>query len=321
MTEANALPWLLEADNPSARSLTLTGLLARPADAPEVMAAQAAIPGWGPARAILDAQWPAGYWMHPGVGYSPKYKATIWQVIFLAQLGAPRVEAIDRACTYVLDHALLPDGRFTADKTTKGAILCLGGNLLRAMVQLGCPDPRIEQSLEVLATTAVRDGFRCRCNASPRAAQHRDGLPCAWGAVKVLGALAQVPAEQRSAAVQAAIEAGIAFLLSGDPATGDYPAATRPSALWQKLSFPLGYASDQLEALEVLSAVPSAAGKPGVGHDPRLTSVIEAVLSKQDESGRWALEHTLANTWARFGTVGRPNKWVTIRALRVLNRC
>jgi len=318
VTTADALPWLLEPDNPSARYLALTGLLGRPADDPEVMAAQAAIPGWGPARAILDAQWPEGYWMHPGVGYSPKHKATVWQVIFLAQLGTPHTEAIDRACAYVLDHARLPDGRFTADKTAKGAILCLSGNLLRAMLQLGSPDPRIEQSLEVLATTAIRDGFRCRCNASPRAAQHRDGLPCAWGAVKALGALAKVPAERRSPAMQAAIEAGVAFLLSGDPATGDYPAATRPSDLWQKLSFPLGYTSDQLEALEVLGAATSVAGKPGVGHQLRLEAVLQAVLSKQDEMGRWALEHTPANNWARFGTVGRPNKWVTLRALRAL---
>jgi hypothetical protein len=51
-----------------------------------------------------------------------------------------------------------------------------------------------------------------------------------------------------------------------------------------------------------------------------LAAVIETVRSKQDEMGRWALEHTPSNTWARFGTVGRPNKWVTLRALRVLNQ-
>jgi hypothetical protein len=68
----------------------------------------------------------------------------------------------------------------------------------------------------------------------------------------------------------------------------------------------------------VLSAMPSVPGKRAVGRDPRLAPAIEAVLSKQDEIGRWALGHTPANTWARFGTVGQPNKWVTLRALRVL---
>ncbi len=76
MSDAEVLAWLLEAENPSVRYLALTDLLDRPADDPEFMAAQATIPGWGPAKAILEAQWPEGYWMRPGVGYSPKHKAT-----------------------------------------------------------------------------------------------------------------------------------------------------------------------------------------------------------------------------------------------------
>ena len=81
MSGADPLPWLLEPENPSARYLALTGLLDRPASDAEVTAARAEIANWGPVRAILDAQWPEGYWMRPGVGYSPKYRATVWQVI------------------------------------------------------------------------------------------------------------------------------------------------------------------------------------------------------------------------------------------------
>ncbi len=305
----DVLNWLLEPDNPSARYLALTGLLGRLATDPEVVATRAAIPGWGPAKAILDAQWPEGYWMHPGVGYSPRHKATVWQVIFWAQLGAPRIEPIDRACAYVIDHSRLPNGLFSADKTPRGAILCLGGNLLRAFSQLGYRDPRLDESLEALAGAAVGDGFRCRCNASPRPAHHRDGLLCAWGAVKVLGALAELPAEQRTPAMEAAIEAGVALLLNGNLTTGNHP--TEPDDLWHKLSFPLGSHSDLVEVLEVL-------GRLGLGGDPRLASAADVVRSKRDKEGRWALEHTPANTWARFGTVGRPNKWVTLRALRVM---
>jgi hypothetical protein len=139
----------------------------------------------------------------------------------------------------------------------------------------------------------------------------RDGLPCAWGVVKVLGALVEVPEQSRSPAMQAAIEAGSRLLLSGDPASGDYPTATKRNPLWRRLGFPLGYSSDLLETLEVL-------GLLGTGQDPRLVPAVEALRSKRDESGRWALEYTPANTWARFGSVGQPNQWITLRALRVL---
>ena len=116
MTHADPLPWLLEPENPSARYLALTGLLDRAADDADVVAARSAIPGWGPARAILNAQWPEGYWMRPGTGYSPKHKATVWQVIFLAAMGTPCTTAVEGACAYVLEHSRLPDGRFSAFK-------------------------------------------------------------------------------------------------------------------------------------------------------------------------------------------------------------
>jgi hypothetical protein len=312
VTGVDPIPWLLEAQNPSARYLTLTGQLGRPADDPEVLAARAAIPDWGPARAILDAQWPQGYWMGPGVGYSPKYRATVWQVIWLAALGTPRTETVDRACGYVLDHSRLPDGRFSAYKTAQGAVVCLNGNLLRAMRQLGVEDPRLGESTEALAKMVSRDGFSCRFNASgPPPARMQDGLPCTWGAIKALGAFAEIPREARSPAVQSAIEAGFALLWSGDLASGGYPTATEPSPLWQTFGFPLGYTSDLLEALEVL-------GKLGAEGEHRTTEAVAVVRSKRDRAGRWALEYTPENMWTGFGQLGKPNKWVTLRALRAL---
>lgn len=316
MTLADSLEWLLGLDNPSARYQALVGLLDRQEEEPEVVAARSAIPAWGPARAILDAQWPEGYWMRPGLGYSPKYKATVWQVIFWAALGGPRIEAIDRACSYVLEHSRLPDGRFSAYRTDKGAIVCLNGNLLRALLQLGCDDTRIAESLEALAGMVAHDRFRCRFNPrnldqGPPPARMSDGLPCAWGVIKALDAFAQVPAEHRSSAMRAAVRAGVEFLLSGDLAAGDYPSATGSSPLWHRFGFPLGYTSDLLEALHVLA-------QHGVKSDPRLGRAMDVVLDQRHEGGRWSLGYTPENTWASFGRVGQPNKWVTLRALRVL---
>jgi hypothetical protein len=313
VTGIRALSWLLEPDNPSVRYLTLTGLLDYPTSAPNALEARAAIIDQGPARAILDAQWPAGYWISPGVGYSPKHKATVWQVVFLAALGAPRSEATDRACSYVLDHSLLADGRFSARRSAEGAVTCLNGNLLRAMYQLGYRDPRLDRCLETLTESVLGDGFRCRFNApKPLPLRMRDGLPCAWGAVKALAAFAEVPESRRSPSMQAAIGAGGALLLAGDLARGVYPTATEPSPLWRKLGFPLGYSSDLYEVLEVL-------GRLGVEDCSQLRPAVEAALGKQDQAGRWPLEHTPDNMWADFGPVGMPNKWATVRALRAVS--
>ena len=102
------LAWLLEpdADNPGVRYFALRDLLGRPPDAPEVVTARADVMATGPVPVMLAAQNPDGGWQRHGPGYSPKYTAVVWQVTFLAQLGAdgsdPRVR---RACEYVLEHS------------------------------------------------------------------------------------------------------------------------------------------------------------------------------------------------------------------------
>ncbi len=315
--------WLLEPENPSARYLALTELLDHPCDDPDVTSARAAIPGADPARSILDAQFagsgrePAGYWVKPDVGYSPKYRATVWQIIFLAQLGAPPIEPIRRACEYVLNHSRRTsegtyrltdrrsdrDGRFVAGRGARTAVNCLNGNLLWALRRLGYGnDPRVVEAREATAQAIVSRGFACYYNGS---------LPCAWGDVKALRALLDVPPEERSAPVEAAIEQGVDLLLSGPLLEATYPTPSRVSQRWFELGFPLAYRADVLETMTVLA-------KAGRGSHPHVQAGTEWLLAKQDHAGRWSLEQVPGKMWASFGQVGKPNKWVTLRALTLL---
>jgi hypothetical protein len=312
------LPWLLEPDNPSARYLALTELLDRPLDAPDVKAARAAIPTVDPVRAILEAQFKdaepgvksGGYWIKPDLGYSPKYRATVWQVIFLAQLGAPPTEPIRNACNYVLDHSRRlkdrqgnPDGRFVVGGGARAAVDCLNGNLLWALGRLGHgDDPRTVEAREATAQTIVERGFGCYYNSD---------LPCAWGDVKALKSFVEVPIEKRSAAVREAIELGVEFLLSVPLLEATYPMATQVSPRWFKLGFPLGFRSDVLEALTVLAGA-------GQGSHPQVGAGAEWLLAKQDPEGRWLLKDLPGKMWASVGQLGAPNKWLTLRALSFL---
>ena len=306
------LAWLLERDNPSARYLVLTQLLGRSGEDPEVSKAQAAIVEVPPARDILEAQYPQGYWVKPDQGYSPKYRATIWQVLFLAELGAPRVPAIERACEHVLIHTYLEAlSLFSAHKYSSGVIPCLNGNLLWVLRWFGYGQhPVVRRVSEQLAESVLREGFRCRYNAQATD-DRRSWLPCAWGAIKVLRALAVIPELQRSPKVREAIQGGLEFLLDYDLAVANYPNVRGISRRWFRLGFPLAYESDILEGLEVLARL-------GRGEDPRLRGAVKWLLDKRDAEGRWPLERTLSRTWASFGRCGEPNKWVTLRVLRTL---
>jgi hypothetical protein len=320
------IPWLLEPDNPPVRFFALRDLLDRPLNDPELIEARSAIMHYAPIQASLDAQYPAGYWVKPGAGYSPKYRSTVWQIIFLEQMGAdgsdPRV---CRGCEYVLSHTQTPNGGFGVSGSGRlkppppsRVLHCLNGNLVRALLGLGwAGDERLEQAIQWQAAAIVgikavqyyRSGtagpmFACAING---------GEPCAWGAIKALRGLARVDPNQRSSLVAKAIDVGLNFLLSRDPLDADYPSADgRVSSSWFKLGFPSGYVADILQNLEVLTDL-------GYAQDTRLQSALDWLLDQQDDQGRWRNQYAYSGKmWLDVEAQGQPSKWVTLRALRVL---
>ena len=98
------LPWLLEPADPAVRASALRYLLDRGTDEPEVCAAQSEAMKVDPIAGILAAQDEGGWWEKPGPGYGPKYRGTVWNLMFLDQLGAdPDDVRIQQACKYVLE--------------------------------------------------------------------------------------------------------------------------------------------------------------------------------------------------------------------------
>jgi hypothetical protein len=320
--KANPLAWLLEPDavNPGVRYFALRDLLSRPADDPEVVVAQAEVMKTGPVPVILNAQAEEGYWVKPGPGYSPKYQSTLWSLLFLAQLGADgRDERVRRAVEYVFDHAQTEAGAFSCSGTPSAAYHCLWGNVVRAMLDLGVwGDERLTQAIDWLARSVIGDGYgayvKSAVQAPGFACAINDGLPCGWGAVRVLWALNAVPAEGRTPAVQAAVRSSIDFLLSYDIARAEYPYSSRISPHWFEFAYPLGYVTDILLDLEALT-------EAGVVDNSRLNDAVTWMLSKQDEQGRWKLEYSYrSRMWINIERMNKPSKWVTLRALRVLKR-
>ena len=111
-----------------------------------------------------------------------------------------------------------------------------------------------------------------------------------------------------------AIEAGVEFLLSRDPAKATYPMgwSTKPNGSWFKFGYPMGYVTDVLRNAEVLVAL-------GKGRDPRLKKLAALILGKCGGDGRWPLEYSYqGKTWFDLGAKRAPNKWVTLRARRAL---
>jgi hypothetical protein len=328
LNTSDLISWLLEPGDPAVRHLALRRLLDRPVDDPEVIAARAAAMAGEPIASIVAAQQPEGHWEKPGPGYATKYRGTVWQLIFLDQLGAdPADERVRRACEYVLAHSIAPSGGFgasgaAADRPPPPAsvIHCLNGNLLRALVGFGwLEDPRVQRAIEWQARAITGEGverwYASGTSGPAFACAANDDLPCGWGAAKALRALARIPSSARSSLVSRAIEASAAFLLSRDPAVADYPMGwgnRRPSGSWFKLGFPSGYVADVLQVLEAL-------GELGLAGDSRLIRAYTWLRAKRATDGRWRNEYAYnGKTWVDIERQGEPSKWVTLRALAVL---
>ncbi|MGA7845434.1 MAG: nitrogen fixation protein NifH [Dehalococcoidales bacterium] len=324
--ENKTIEWLLQPDNPGVRYLALRDLV--PTDPKELVIAAKQAHEKGQIAQVLAHMSNEGYWKKPGAGYNPKYTGTVWSVILLSQLGASvKIDSrIKPACSYVLEHSLTENGQFTINGLPSGTVDCLQGNLCAALTDLGCEDSRLDKAYEWMAKTVT--GENIAPNTDKKASEHyyagkcgpifacgsNNKLPCAWGGTKVMRAFSKLPAKKQTHFIRKAINTGVDFLFSTDPADADYPSgySDKPSGNWWKFGFPVFYITDLLQIVEALGGL-------GYGSDPRLAKAIKTIKEKRDASGSWLLEYDYTGkTWVNFGAKNQPNKWVTLRALRAL---
>jgi hypothetical protein len=336
LLKADPTDWLLEPDHPGVRYLALRDIVE--AGDKEIKSARTKAHREGPIAAILAAMNPAGWWVNPGHVYAPKCQGTAWSIISLAQLGASIEEdqRVGTACDYLLDRAMSGGGQFSSTGEAWKTFNCLQGNMVTSLMDLGCRDNRLDIAYEWTARTVTGEGLSPAVTGEgqPAAAGSSTRLHslsyitgplfscrrtphCAWAGAKVMMAFSRLPVERRSALIDLAIAAGVKYFFSTDPATAAFPGemAAVPDARWWKFHFPV-IGMDLLQVAEALTAL-------GYGSDPRLANTLDLIRRKQDENGRWLLEKNYGywhKWWVNYGTSGKPNKWVTLRALRVLKQ-
>jgi len=83
---------------------------------------------------------------------------------------------------------------------------------------------------------------------------------------------------------------------------------------WLKFSFPWFWGYNVLRGLSVLT-------KLGYIEDERLKDALELLLQKRRPVGTWLLDNAPTNRMqVNIETVGKPSKWITLNALRILKR-
>ncbi len=338
----STLQWLLGADNPPVRYLTLVHLLGRDPESAEVEDAKSHVMDYEATREILSHG--AEFWSPKGDTFSRsyhKYRGRFWQMIFLSQFLAdghdpriaPGVESILKARDFV----------------DRRGMQCLTANILCAAMRLGfASHPIVADEVEALARRIVENGG-IACEAMGYSLLEH----CYMCIPKLIFCFAEIPEGKRSTSVKASIEllAGKLIehqiyiyvsshrkawqgILAEAPKKADLPKGEtvkawiadrkrcfleengygthEPKAGWLKFGFPLNYNSDVLEALLALAQVKTPMSSA-------LEDPLRVVRSKRSEQGTWTLENSLnGKMWADVEEKGKPSKWLTLTALRVL---
>ena len=341
--EEAPIEWLLEPDNPSVRYFVLRDLLGHPEDHPEVVESNRAIAVSRPVSRIFRKQRPGGFWESTAQPYHPKYKATYWQLIILSHLGLDRGdERVRRTVEYIwrFQHE---DGGFCSKKEEGARIeyeavkarmerrgkssppfdewapgeikesemSCLTGNVCVSLIRMGyANDERVRRALDWLVKVQNQDGgWLC-----PYWRAHvRDKHGCFMGTITPMDAFSEYPENQRTRAMKEAIERGVEFLLMHRLYKADHHDFRVINESWLKLGFPQFF-YDILRGLDVVTRL-------GHAEDERINDALEVLLDKQGEDGRWALESTPSGRMqTNLEQKGKPNKWITLNALRVLKK-
>lgn len=334
------IDWLLEKSNPSVRFFTMRDVLGKSENDSDVVEAKHAIPNSGVVQKILEKQNSAGFWGEQYSPYNPKYKASYWQLMVLGQLGIDKSDArVRKACEYIFQFQL-KDGGFTSQtsenvskeydlRLRKGRQLppreewvstivheqqlsCLTGNMVAALVRLGyAADTRVKRALDWLVKIQNEDGgWLC-----PYWRAHiRDRHGCFYGTICPLEALSELEKTQLTKSLKKTVEKGAEFLLMHHLFKADHHGYKIINKSWLQFSFPWFYGYNILRGLDVLT-------KLGYVDDERLSDAVKVLMEKRQSNGTWILENTpVGRMQTGIEAKGRPSKWITLIALRVLKR-
>ena len=309
--ELPVIRWLLESD-PSIRWQVLRDLTGAPAE--EVALERARVANEGTGARLLALQGIDGRW--GDAAWNRGWNSTLHVLMLLRDLG------LDPAS----DHARHAVGLIRGGVTWKGCgppecdgnpffagelEPCINGQLGAVGAYFG---EDVRSIVDRLLAEQLRDGG-WNCEAA-------NGSTCSSFNTTICVLEALLAYERAGAAAPEVTRArlrGQEYLLQRRlfrrRSTGEVIERDRKGgAAWTRFAFPTWWHYDVLRGLEYLRSA-------GVTPDERVAEAIELVASKRDPDGRWSLETQYPGVMLAEVDegVGRPSRWNTLRALRVLD--
>ena len=316
------IPWLLEEGEPWVRYRTLVDLLDRPENDPEVVAARRDMVDHPEVRKLIEdtAAWPGYFLKRHNDARHPLHKLAV-----LADFGLRADDpGMDKVVDAVMAHQA-PEGAFQSvvlipkafggtDEEMWTWMLCDAPTLLYALLCFGLDeDPGVKRAVKHLSSLISENGWPCAASSDlgKFKGPGRREDPCPYANLLALKALSRARETLTGPVTRKAAD----MLLwhwehQGERKLYMFGIGTD----FRKLKYPFIW-YDILHVTDTLSCL-SFTRK-----DTRLSAIVEIILDKQDDRGRFAPESVWMawNSWG-FGRKKAPSSWITLLCCRLLKR-
>lgn len=263
--------------------------------------------GWG--AQFLAVQNPNSHW---GRGYyQPKWTSTHYTLLDLKNLGLPQDNIkVRKIINMLLDQSVFKDGGINYSKTVKISDVCITGMVVNFASYFQYIDKRVNGLIDYLLSVQLPDGgWNCEHH---RGATH-SSLHTTISVLEGLLEYRKAGAIYKLEEIKVAENKGQEFILEHKLFQSHRTGKTIDAKMLM-LSYPYRWRYDILRALDYFQFT-------NMKYDNRMDAAIEILLKKQRKDGTWPLQRKHpGQVHFDMEQTGKPSRWNTLRALRVLNK-
>jgi hypothetical protein len=312
MKMTTTLTDFLMSGDPAIRWQTLRDLLDAPEAEWQAERQRTLETGWG--AQLLAQQDADGIW---GSGlYSPKWISSTYTLLALIDIGIPVDYAPARqGARLLLDRMLAETCDEVFARKLKDMDRCIVGMLLQIAAYFDVGDPaRIGAILDNLLQERMPDGgWNCRKGRkmSNRPAPHHSSFHTTFNVLDGLREYVEQGRGPRREEILAAEAGARELMLQHHLVYSDHTGQVI-NPHFTRLAYPYRWHYSLLRGLEYFA-------RAGAPRDDRLQQAIDLLNEKRRDDGLWKLEHKYAaKVFFNMEPVGKPSRWITLRAMRVL---
>lgn len=269
-----------------------------------------ALEGWG--RLYLEQRQPAGYW---GRGfYQPKWTSSHYTLLDLRNIGCPPANELAReSVRQIFLHEKGRDGGLNPSRTIGQSDACINGMALNYGAWFGLEERLAESVVDFILAQVMPDGgFNCRLNRS--GAVH-SSMHTTISVLEGIEEYRRSGYQYRMPELLAAAASSRAFLLKHHLYKSDHTGEViKPQFL--RLTWPVRWHYDIQRALDYFRLA-----DPRILADPRAgtAEALEVIRNTRRPDGTWPMQAAYPGA-VHFvmEQAGRPSRWNTLRAMRVL---